>query len=220
MLVAQLYYYSYLFDYGVLEGNTYARFINKQNANTQTTDIQQNFIGDFKIASLRNRMVIGVDYFKDHELEKMYHNSFAAQTNCSFVLMEGTNLRGVRITYPPGQWTKGKGEDLAEEEWPHPKSSTAYFQTIYLDPAVAGKGWGKKLSEKSLAILKGLGVKGVVCHSWKESPYNSSNRYLTALGFVSVAEYPSYWKNCSCGICTTELCECTAVEMYLNLEPK
>lgn len=58
-------YYSYLFDFGILEGNTYSRFINKQNANTQTTDIQQNFIGDFKIASLRNRMVIGVDYFNE-----------------------------------------------------------------------------------------------------------------------------------------------------------
>ncbi|QSS96910.1 TonB-dependent receptor [Psychroflexus sp. ALD_RP9] len=58
-------YYSYLFDYGILEGNTYTRFINKQNSNTQTTDIQQNFIGDFKIASLRNRMVIGIDYFNE-----------------------------------------------------------------------------------------------------------------------------------------------------------
>jgi iron complex outermembrane receptor protein len=56
-------YYSYLFDYGILGGNTFTRFINKQNANTQTTDIQQNFIGDFKIASLRNRVVIGLDYF-------------------------------------------------------------------------------------------------------------------------------------------------------------
>ncbi len=58
-------YYSYLFDYGILKGNTFSRFINKQNANTQTTDIQQNFIGDFKIASLRNRMVIGIDYFNE-----------------------------------------------------------------------------------------------------------------------------------------------------------
>lgn len=58
-------YYSYLFDYGILEGNTYSRFINKQNANTQTTDIQQNFIGDFKVASLRNRVVIGLDYFNE-----------------------------------------------------------------------------------------------------------------------------------------------------------
>lgn len=58
-------YYSYLFDFGILEGNTYSRFINKQNANTQTTDIQQNFIGDFKIASFRNRVVIGLDYFNE-----------------------------------------------------------------------------------------------------------------------------------------------------------
>ena len=56
-------YYSYLFDYGILGNDTFSRFINKQNANTQTTDIQQNFIGDFKIASFRNRVVIGLDYF-------------------------------------------------------------------------------------------------------------------------------------------------------------
>jgi iron complex outermembrane receptor protein len=62
-------YYSYLFDYGILEGNTYSRFINKQNANTQTTDIQQNFIGDFKIASLRNRVVIGIDYFNQTQTD-------------------------------------------------------------------------------------------------------------------------------------------------------
>lgn len=55
-------YYTYLFDYGILGGNTFSRFLNKQNANTQTTDIQQNFIGDFKIADLRNRVVIGMDY--------------------------------------------------------------------------------------------------------------------------------------------------------------
>ena len=56
-------YYTYLFDYGILGGNTFSRFLNKQNGNTQTTDIQQNFIGDFKVASLRNRVVIGADYF-------------------------------------------------------------------------------------------------------------------------------------------------------------
>lgn len=56
-------YYSYLFDYGVLGNDTFSRFINKQNEYTGTSDIQQNFIGDFKIGSLRNRVVIGLDYF-------------------------------------------------------------------------------------------------------------------------------------------------------------
>lgn len=62
-------YYSYLFDFGILGGNTFSRFISKQNANTQTTDIQQNFIGDFKIGSIRNRVVIGVDYFNQTQTD-------------------------------------------------------------------------------------------------------------------------------------------------------
>jgi iron complex outermembrane receptor protein len=56
-------YYSYLLDFGILGDDTFTRYISKQNANTETTDIQQNFIGDFKIANLRNRVVIGADYF-------------------------------------------------------------------------------------------------------------------------------------------------------------
>ena len=60
-------YYSYLFDFGLLGDNVFSRFINKQNANTQTTDIQQNFIGDINIGTLRNRLVIGLDYFNATE---------------------------------------------------------------------------------------------------------------------------------------------------------
>jgi len=40
------------------------RFFNYQDNTNLTTDIQQNFIGDFKIGSLRNRLVVGFDYFK------------------------------------------------------------------------------------------------------------------------------------------------------------
>ncbi len=55
-------YYSYLFEFGILPGDTFTRFISKQNSQTNTTDIQQNFIGDFNLAGLRNRMVVGLDY--------------------------------------------------------------------------------------------------------------------------------------------------------------
>ena len=54
-------YYSYLFDRG--NGNEFDRYITKLNAESFGTDIQQNFIGDFKIAGLRNRMVVGLDYY-------------------------------------------------------------------------------------------------------------------------------------------------------------
>jgi iron complex outermembrane receptor protein len=45
------------------EGVVFTRYINDQNSTTLTTDIQQNFIGDFKIGDFRNRMVVGLDYF-------------------------------------------------------------------------------------------------------------------------------------------------------------
>ena len=55
-------YYSYLYDFGILEEVTFSRFISKQNSRTRTADVQQNFIGDFEIAGLRNRIVVGLDY--------------------------------------------------------------------------------------------------------------------------------------------------------------
>lgn len=56
-------HYTYLFDFLTLGDNTFSRFISRQNANTQTTDIQQNFTGDFKLGDFRNRMVFGIDYY-------------------------------------------------------------------------------------------------------------------------------------------------------------
>ncbi|QED37375.1 TonB-dependent receptor [Antarcticibacterium arcticum] len=45
------------------EGLVFTRYMNNQNSTTLTSDIQQNFLGDFNIAGLRNRMVVGLDYF-------------------------------------------------------------------------------------------------------------------------------------------------------------
>lgn len=54
-------YYHYFWDFS--DGNTFGRYISKRNGETQTTDIQQNFIGDFQLGKMRNRMVIGLDFF-------------------------------------------------------------------------------------------------------------------------------------------------------------
>ena len=61
-------FYSYLFESATAGANpvgtgTFNRLISDQNSTTQTTDIQQNFTGDFAIGSLRNRVVAGLDYF-------------------------------------------------------------------------------------------------------------------------------------------------------------
>lgn len=65
-------YYTYLFE-GVksidkipVSGNgVFGRFITNQNSTTETTDIQQNFIGDFLIGNVRNRVVAGLDYYNN-----------------------------------------------------------------------------------------------------------------------------------------------------------
>ncbi len=59
-------YYHYLWD--LSDGDSFVRYISKRNGETNTTDIQQNFIGDFSLGNMRNRMVIGVDYFKSNIL--------------------------------------------------------------------------------------------------------------------------------------------------------
>jgi len=59
-------YYSYLWDSA--NGDEFTRFISKRNGQTLATDIQQNFIGNFKIGNLRNRMVIGIDYYTQNIL--------------------------------------------------------------------------------------------------------------------------------------------------------
>lgn len=60
-------YYSYLYEgtqwTPVTEGIVLNRYISDQNSETFGTDIQQNFIGDFTVAGLRNRIVVGLDYF-------------------------------------------------------------------------------------------------------------------------------------------------------------
>ncbi|MFH7002335.1 TonB-dependent siderophore receptor [Flavobacterium bizetiae] len=60
-------YYSYIYDnengqrdFGIL--------ITREQSQTITTDIQQNFIGDFKIGNMRNRLVVGLDYFSKNTI--------------------------------------------------------------------------------------------------------------------------------------------------------
>jgi len=163
---------------------------------------------------------IGSGYYSMKEIEEIYMKSQSKGRMCSLVLKKGEQICGVRMTYPPGNWSHGKGSGLTTEKWPYPLSETAYFQSLFLASSVQGEGWGGKLSQRSLQILKEIGAKGVVCHSWKESPNNSSVRYLEKMGFQLIAEHPLYWQHVdyNCTRCLKPPCQCTAQEMYLKLE--
>lgn len=45
------------------QGNLFDQYFHNENQKTSTYDLQQNFNGDFKLAGLRNRLLVGVDYF-------------------------------------------------------------------------------------------------------------------------------------------------------------
>ena len=64
-----------------LDNNTVRRGIRPFDMYKITTNnIQQNFIGDFKIGKLRNRMVVGVDYYQQDSKNQypMFKNSVFA----------------------------------------------------------------------------------------------------------------------------------------------
>ncbi len=62
-------YYSYIWDdapldeEGIYRDSYFDQYFHKEQQTTKTTDIQQNFNGDFKIGDLRNRFLLGLDYF-------------------------------------------------------------------------------------------------------------------------------------------------------------
>jgi len=161
---------------------------------------------------------IGQDYFSLEELREMQQRSQFESRTASFVLRSDQEVFGIRLSFPPGQWQKGKGAGLSENLWDHKKSETAYFQSLFISNKVQKQGWGKRLSEKSLKVLKEMGAKAVVCHSWVESPGEASKKYLLSLGFKGLALYPEYWKGVDyiCPRCSKP-CLCTAEEMYLDL---
>ncbi len=162
---------------------------------------------------------IGSGYYSEEELKEVLRKSRKDGRTYSFVLEKDDVIYGVRISYPPGNWSHGKGPGLHPDKWPHSLEDTAYFQSLFLSAALQGQGWGGRLSKHAINALKEAGARGVVCHSWKESPHNSSTRYLQKLGFKLVAEHPQYWKDVpyNCTKCGKPPCLCTALEMYLDL---
>lgn len=78
-------YYHYLWDFS--DGNTFGRYISRRNGETTTTDFQQNFIGEFDLGKIRNRVVIGFDYFKSN----VYNGSSGWVLNGAVTVRDGAD---------------------------------------------------------------------------------------------------------------------------------
>lgn len=161
---------------------------------------------------------IGKNYFSKKELEESFHKSQSQNVMCSFVLVDGEEILGLRLAYPPGLWTQGKGKKICRDLWGVPLEKTAYFQSLFLARKVQGQGWGPRLSAASINAFKKLKAEAIVTHAWKESPNNSSIRYLTQQGFKPIATHPEYWIDVAYDcVLDGHPCRCTAVEMILYL---
>lgn len=178
-------------------------------------------ISDIKTVKEFTDEQIGQGYYSIAELTENQKKSVSASGEiCSFILLDpiSKEVKGLRLAFPPGNWAQGKGTKLRPDLWPFKIEDAGYFQSLFLSPELRGQKWGPKLSAMSIATFKKLGAKGIITHSWKESPNNSSFRYLENLGFTTLIEHPLYWVNVDY-VCTRDgkPCRCTAIEMYLDL---
>lgn len=172
------------------------------------------------VAALADRL-IGLDYYPTPQVEADLARSTVDGVPLCYVAETDDGLVGFRLTFPPGRWSSGRGKGLTPERWPAPIEQAGYFQSCFVDPAVTGQGIGRRLGQRALDDLRRCGARLAVAHSWKESPHNSSMRYLQRLGFSAVAEHPRYWAEVDylCSGCRVKPCICTSIEMIRTIEP-
>lgn len=160
----------------------------------------------------------GQNFYSEKELEKVLEKSKAHGLNASFGARVAGSLAGVRLTYAPGTWTKGH-RALSPHKWKIPENKAAYFKSLVVSEKFQKMGIGRSLSARSIEVLRQMGAQGILCHSWLESPGNSSQIYLQRMGFEQIQEHPNFWHEVDyeCVRCGPRKCVCSAAEMIKYL---
>ena len=163
---------------------------------------------------------IGTNYYSVSEVEGLIDASIKNDVGASFGAWVGDELAAIRLTLAPGKWSDIIKRGLTPNSWPCEMKDMAYFKSLFVAGDYQAKGLGRSLSEKSINALKEMGTKAVLCHSWLESPGNSSQKYLLKMGFEEKARHEKFWFpiDYECTRCAPERCICTAAEMVLELE--
>ena len=162
---------------------------------------------------------IGTDYFNEKEIEEILNKSKQEDLNASLLALDGSQLVGVRLTYLPGKWIAPETTGITPELWNVDVEKVGYFKSLFISQIYQNRGIGKSLSAQAIQTLKKADAQAVLCHSWLESPENSSQIYLLRSGFKAIAQHKKFWFNIDyqCTRCTPHRCECTAVEMIKTL---
>ena len=162
---------------------------------------------------------IGDNYYGMPELEQSFALSQFDSLNASFVACQGDKIVAIRLTYAPGEWLRKCGRGATPGEWKVSAERVAYFKSLFVDDSCQKMGVGKKLSSLSIDILKQMGAQAIICHSWLESPGNSSQIYLQRMGFEPIKEHALFWNHIDylCTRCRPHKCVCTVLEMIKYL---
>lgn len=165
---------------------------------------------------------IGTGYYKLAEAEELIRRSWMGDTTSSMAIKTRDSngpLLAIRLSLPPGRWMGDfdHGKHFPER-WGVKADQVAYFKSLFLDESIRGQRIGPYLSSLAISRLKKMGATAVLTHAWKESPDNSSLRYLTKMGFKLMGEHPLFWSEVQydCTGCHKRPCTCTAAEMLLN----
>jgi iron complex outermembrane receptor protein len=79
-----------------------------KNSKDQTLEIQQNFNGDFKIAGLRSRLVVGLDYLRRNSNQYFYYGNYDAVSltdpNINYSTFNAANLNYARANGTAGNF--------------------------------------------------------------------------------------------------------------------
>lgn len=163
---------------------------------------------------------IGLNYYGIEELESYLNASSDGLLSASFGAWSKGKLQGIRLSLAPGKFTAFISRGLTVSSWPCQSEKMAYFKSLFIAKESQGQGLGSLLSRKSLEILQKMEAEAVLCHSWLESPGNSSQIYLQKFGFKEINQHERYWYpiDYDCTRCAPKRCECTASEMVLDLK--
>ncbi|OUR96871.1 hypothetical protein A9Q84_11075 [Halobacteriovorax marinus] len=162
---------------------------------------------------------IGKNYYDKQELLDILHMGIRDGLNASLKAVVSGQLAGIRISLAPGNWIKPTSRGLTKDLWNVESDSMAYFKSLFVSGDFQKIGIGRALSSESIRVLGEMGAKGVLCHSWLESPGNSSQKYLLSFGFQPVKEHKLFWSviDYVCTKCGPSKCSCTAIEMVKYL---
>ncbi len=163
---------------------------------------------------------IGDGYYSLEQLKILLEQSKKREKCVSFCAYDKDKLVGIRITLAPGKWIDNDTKGLTPERWNVPVGEVAYFKSLFIRDDYQKRGIGSLLSNTSIEALKEIKTSAIICHSWLESPNNSSQIYLKKMGFISIKEHKKFWYDLdyTCSRCGVGKCICSAEEMIKYLE--